>query len=252
MSAFQISSEFQRTKLYRGYSSQPSNYIPLKFFNIDTSNYVGNLTSRGGHRPRPGRSQTRCCSSLRARIHDPGYHNREAAPRRQACNVLHTMWKSGRYAVERRGRARGEARRRCEGHARKATRIVTALSLLRTPFARFSCRSANERHSNGISTRSLSISPFSDTFDQSGLLLNAAQLQLATCRHLAPGQSESTSLQPCDFHSFFFTSLTFTSFASSYYFILFILPTVFSFICFSPVVFHATRNFLILFDYHLP
>lgn len=128
-----MSSQFQRTKLYRGYSSQPSNYIPLKFFNIDTSNYVGNLTSRGGHRPRPGRSQTRCCSSLRARIHDPGYHNREAAPRRQACNVLHTMWKSGRYALERRGRARGEARRRCEGHARKATRIVTALSLLRTP-----------------------------------------------------------------------------------------------------------------------
>ena len=112
---------------------------------------------------------------------------------------------------------RGETRpRRCEGHARrKATRIVIALSLLRGGGGPCSFLGAG-LPMNGIPTASRLVhcrSPtFPNTFDQSGLLLNAAQLlSLAICRHLAPGRSEPATLEPRDFDRSFLISLSFSS-----------------------------------------
>lgn len=125
------------------------------------------------------------------------------------------MWKSGSYAAW--SSKRWETRWRCEGHARKATRIVTALSFP-SPGSPPSCllrrflvhRSANERHSNGISTRSLSISlpkHFRSIRSSSKHGTNSSLLPVVTL-HLDDNRNQIPS-NICNFNLFCFHFLLF-------------------------------------------
>lgn len=95
------------------------------------------------------------------------------------CGNRTAAWSSERW---------GE-RWRCEGHPRKATRIVTALPFhllfAPGPLRRFSCRSANERHSNSISG-SFIVEQYILFVSLPPLLPRAFQSQSDLPKHAAP------------------------------------------------------------------